>query len=72
MSTTFLHFLILLLTLFCTLFYTTFWVAHLIYQSDIFFVNKKRNFKNFKEKVDNNNFECYIIHRYRKRGKKIY
>ena len=28
--------------------------------------------KKFKEKVDNNNFECYIIHRYRERGKKIY
>ena len=33
---------------------------------------KKEIFKNFKEKVDNNIFECYIIHRYRKRGKKIY
>ena len=33
---------------------------------------KKENLKIFKEKVDNNNFECYIIHRYRKRGKKIY
>ncbi len=33
---------------------------------------KKRNFKNFKEKVDIMKTEWYIIHRYRKKGKKIY
>ena len=33
---------------------------------------KKRILKKFKEKVDNNIFEWYINHRYRKRGKKIY
>ena len=34
--------------------------------------HKKRNSKNFKEKVDNVKLECYINHRYRERGKKIY
>ena len=33
--------------------------------------HKKEIFKNFKEKVDNNNFEWYIIHRYRKKGTEI-